>query len=371
MRRISIYLFVCLFLTASCNEKVAPESVEGEGTQICFSIPQDLSTKSPVYTDADLRVNNSEIHVHGTKSGAVMTHYDNTLLTYNAVTGLWNPPTPDRWDYDGTNHVGYDYSFWAYGFNRVNVTGVTPTLSTTGDNFGKTITLVQPASYVHSDSGFGYDYLLSQVFNATSFAVTNGGNTVYRGPVVHLHMEHALALIEVRIKVQKDLYNVKFQGVEVRDFARGGTITCSKQAEYGNSTGDINQWTSTSLTNSGSVYSRGSVLSIGDTGYDGSYMHEFVSGRTEAESEMLLMLFTAVPQQMKTTTLKVAMLIQEIYDGPVHQLVQTWNLDEFYNWESGYKNVYTISIDTSSELDATINDWPSVNNVSGTILPKL
>lgn len=371
MKRFYIYLLAGLLLAAACNEKISPDMEATDGTQICFSIPQDLETKAPVFTDRQLS-SGGAVYVHGTKSGTVMNHYNNAQLNFNSLTSLWMPTTSDTWEY-GTDR-GLSYSFWAYGINNVNATGASASLTTTGDNFGKSVTITQPAAYVHQNdgSGFGYDYLLSQVYNATSYKVLVGGEEAIRGPVVHLHMEHALALVDVRIKVHKDIYKVTLQGIELRDFARGGTLTCTSQADYGNSTGAQNRWNSIT-NNNGTVYSRGSVLVNDEEHPDNntSELHVFAPGRDIEENELGLMLFTAIPQQMKTATITVATEIQEINGGPVHQLVQTWNLNNYYDWESGYRNVYTISIDTSSELDATILDWPVVNNVSGTILPKL
>lgn len=356
-------------LLAACTEKVGPETevTQPAGDPICFSIPQDLSTKAPVYTDQDLTVTNSEVRIYGTKSGTVMTNFNNTKLSYNGVTGLWAPGNSETWGYDATNDQGLAYSFWAYGFNKVNG-NVTPTLTTSGDNFGKVLTLVEPASYSHQEGGFGYDYLLSQRFETTSYKVENGGNTVYRGPIVHLHMEHALALIDVKLKVHKDLYHVELQGVELSNFYRGGTMTCSFHATYGNTAGEINKWAVSNYSNSGASYSRGSVVEgTGNT----TVLHDFAADRADDANQIDLMLFTAIPQKPSNAQLKVALLVQEVKDSPIHQVISVWDLNNYYDWEYGYRNVYTINVDTSNKLDATIDNWPVVNNVSGTILPRL
>lgn len=367
MKKTILFLSISVLL-ASCSEMEVPDVLQSVGEPICFSIPQDLSTKAPVYTDGQLTVTDSEVHIYGTKSGVVMSNYNNAKLTYSSVTGLWAPPTSDTWTYDISNDKGLVYSFWAYGFNSNNSTGATPTLTTSGDNFGKKLTLVEPASYVHQDGGFGYDYLLSQRYEATSYKVENGANVAYRGPVIHLHMEHALALIEVRMTVHKDMYNVVLQGVELSKFYRGGTMECTTHASYGNTAGTTNRWSVSNYTNSGAVYSRGSVEQ-GDGNI--AVVHDFAAGRADDANEIRLMLFTAIPQKPSNAVLKIAMKVQEIDGGPVHQVISSWDLNNYYDWEYGYRNVYTISVDTSEKLDATIDDWPVVNNVSGTILPKI
>ena len=367
MKKTILFLSISVLLV-SCSGKADPDVLQPDGEPICFSIPQDLGTKAPVYTDEQLTVSNSEVHIYGTKSGTVMTNYNNTRLTYSNVTGLWAPPTSDTWGYDTANDKGLAYSFWAYGFNSVNSTGAVPTLTTSGDNFGKRLTLVEPASYVHQDGGFGYDYLLSQKYDATSYKVENGANVAYRGPVVHLHMEHALALIEVRMTVHKDMYHVVLQGIELNNFYRGATMECTYHATYGNSTGATNRWSVSNYTNSGAVYSRGSVEQ-GDGNTE--VVHNFAAGRDDDANEIRLMLFTAIPQKPSNATLKIAMKVQEIDGSPEHQVISTWDLNNYYDWEYGYRNVYTINVDTSEKLDATIDDWPVVNNVSGTILPKV
>lgn len=366
MKKTILFLSIFALLT-SCSGKADPDVLQS-GDPICFSIPQDLSSKAPVYTDEQLTGTNPEVHIYGVQSGTVMPRYNNARLTYSDVTGLWAPSTSDTWGYDTDNDKGVGYSFWAYGFNSENSVGAAPSLTVSGDNFGKKLTLVEPASYVHQESGFGYDYLLSQRFDATSYKVVIDGEPVYRGPVVHLHMEHALALIEVRMIVHKDMSHVVLQGVELRDFYRGATMECTYHANYGNSTGATNRWSISGYTNSGAVYSRGSVAEgDGNT----SVVHDFAAGRGEDENEIRLMLFTAIPQKPTGATLKIAMRVQEVSGSPEHQVISTWNLNNYYDWEYGYRNVYTINVDTSEKLDATIDDWPVVNNVSGTILPKI
>ena len=361
----SIYILSAIAFLASCSKLEVPVTSPVVGEPICFSIPQELGTKAPVYTDAQLTVANSEVRIYGTQGGTVMEHYNNTPLSYNSVTGLWTPATSDVWAHNGEN--GYNYSFWAYGFNKVNG-DVSPTITTSGDNFGKRITLVEPETYAHQDGGFGYDYLLSERFDATSYKVVNGGNTVWRGPVVRLHMEHALALIEVRMKIHKDIYQAILQGVELKGFYRGATMECTYHATYGNSIGATNRWSVNSYSNSGASYSRGSIEEgDGNT----TELYTFEPDRGDGANEIQLMLFTAIPQTPSTAQLKVVMKVQEVAGAPVHQVISTWNLNEYYNWEYGYRNVYTINIDTSNKLDATIDDWPVVNNVSGTILPKI
>ncbi len=362
----SIYILSAIVFLASCSKFEVPVTSPVAGEPICFSIPQDLGTKAPVYTDAQLTVANSEVYIYGTRGGTAMNNYNNKKLTYNSVTGLWAPATSDTWAPNGDN--GYNYSFWAYGLNNENASGTTATLAASGDNFGKQITLVEPAAYVHQDGGFGYDYLLSERFEATSYKVVNGGNTVWRGPVVHLHMEHALALIEVRMKVHKDIYQVILRGVELKNFYRGATMECTYHATYGNSSGATNKWSVNSYSNSGANYNRGSVAAgAGNT----NVLHTFASDRDDDANEIQLMMFTAIPQKPSTAQLQVVMDVQEISSSPVHQVISTWNLNEYYDWEYGYRNVYTINVDTSNKLDATIDDWPVVNNVSGTILPKI
>ena len=209
MRRTLIYVFA-LAAIVSCAEKSAPEQII-EGKKICFSIDDDLAVKNPIFTIDELQ----NVYVRGTRNSTVLTNYNNSRLTYRNTTGLWEPATSSTWTYDTAADDGYNYSFSAYGYNG---TAQTATLTTTGDNFGRELVLVEPAAYVHQNGGFGYDYVLSQLFNAKSFKVINGGRESIHGPVIELHMEHALALIDVRLRIQKDIHQVTVQGVSVNNF---------------------------------------------------------------------------------------------------------------------------------------------------------
>lgn len=378
MKKIIYILFACAF--ASCS-KAAPESAcTASGNPILFSISDQIQVKSSVESLADLVYNstsNPDAHVYiwATKENSDLKkevspattpvtyeyNYCNKEILYNGTTGLWNMSTGTT-TWDANDSTTYTYNFSAYAVRGTDVSVVS---NTTSSNFGKSFTVELPEDY---SKDCGTDFLLS---NITSVKTTWNG-TAARGGVVNLHMEHALASIRVKVKASANIFKVGIQGIQIKDFYRGATMQCTSQASYGS--GKTNAWSRSNPTYNTTNYIIGDVTKGSANTYDtiekcAAGGTKVVINKTDASHEVNLMDFIAIPQDPSTAVLTIAYLVQEIDGASEHQVVSSWNLSNYSNWEYGYRNVYTITIDTANNLYATVDDWNTGNSVTGVILP--
>jgi len=367
---ISISTVFLLALLQGCN-KDNSAFVNGEktGERILFSVSDDISLKSIVEDVSDL-TSGAKVYVYGTKDGSEIkdtvstspsvkiSNYSGVQLTYDSVTSLWDVATGGIWTYDKQNDRGYLYNFSAYA-----VSGPVPSeVTTSANNFGKSFTLVQPASY---DGSEFTDYLLSNMTSVTSTVNSTGSA---RGQVVNLHMEHALAAIRVKVLANEDLYRVGVLGVEIKNFYRGATMLCTSQAGYGS--GSKNLWSTTVPTYYGNSYTRGSIAktTVNDSSF-GSCILKLGNDSAINKTEGVLMDFIAIPQDAANAVLTISYIVKETNTATVHQGISYWNLSNYPGWDYGYRNTYTITIDTSNQLSATIDDWADGSSITGIILP--
>lgn len=398
-----MYMAIGAALAVSCRKADVSDTEHGDtGTEqvqsspIRFSVSDISLTKSGISEISDIVGN---IRIRGTRGGSVISKsetsdgYENIGIIQDPNTGLWKPDySPEAtWQYediesrevlDSTKNppvsfnpkqykdvkvVNNKYSFSAYAFNGNvpgGVTAPTPTLVTSGDEFGmKIIGLSQPKTYVHPSGGkpFGYDYVLS---NRHDVSTSKNGDKIV-GDVVKFHMEHALASVNVKLIVSKYVHYVKFLGIRLEGFYRTADMTCSSQALYG--TSGRNVWVSENLKDFNDIvgYQRGDVNNPNAEALIDIYPN--ASG--EDYSEVLLN-FCAIPQLLtKDCKLTLDFIIQQIDGGPVTRMNQTWELMRYEDWEYGQRNNYTIKISSAAELIATFEEWPLAYEVSGTILP--
>lgn len=384
-------------LAVSCRKVDVPDTEHGDtGTEqvqtspIRFSVSDISLTKSGISEISDIVGN---IRIRGTRGGSVISKsetsygYENIGIIQDPNTGLWKPDySPEAtWQYEDTEvrHI-YDkdgkvvrdttitvvnnkYSFSAYAFNSNVPEGVTapnPELVTSGDEFGMRLKgLSQPEAYVHPTDGkpFGYDYVLSNRYDVST---SKTGDKI-SGDVVKFHMEHALASVNVKLEVSKYVHYVKFLGIRLEGFYRTADMTCTSQSLYGTPGGNV--WVSENLKdfNDGVGYQLGVV----DDPNARALIDIYPAPSGEDYSEVLLN-FCAIPQLLtKDCKLTIDFIVQQIADGPVTRMNQTWQLMRYEDWEYGQRNNYTLRISSAAELIATFEEWPLAYEVSGTILP--
>jgi len=384
-------LYICLSLAAllSCTkqQETEPAVASMAGEPITFNIQDQVAVKSSVETLTDLVYNstsnpNAHVYIWATKEGSDLKKevtpattpptyvydYTNKEIFYNSTFGTWDisgTGNKASWeckeDTTTTPHTysGYTYNFSAYAIRGTEVSAVT---NTTSSNFGKSFTVKLPKTY---SKNCGTDFLLSNI----TPVVTTWNGSAARGNIVNFHMEHALASIRVKVVANADIHKIGIQGIQIKNFYSDATMQCTNQATYGS--GKTNKWTMTLPSNNTTDYILGDVTR-GDTNSRNTINkctgEGMIINKTDVR-ERVIMDFIAVPQDPSNAVLTIAYLVQELDGASEHQVVSSWELKNYSSWEYGYRNVYTITIDTSNSLYATIDDWDTGNSVTGVVLP--
>lgn len=325
-------------LTACADHNSTEPEVLSE--QICFSIPVAQSTTKTPITDL-AQIQNSattSVFVYG-KRGANQingTYYEGGQIFY-AATGIWSLASGTT-----TWIAGATYNFWGWAYSPTTAEGNGLTIA----NNGETITVEQPALYSANGT---IDYLLARQFPATATS-----STPIRGPIVTLELEHAMAMVEIYVTKNPELFSVTVSNITVSNIYKEGVLTCSNHAIYGD--GATNQWgTAASDTQDGSYSLTGSLAATDD--------------RTTTPA---VMKFIAIPQQLiNTTTLTIECSVVEQDGATPKTISRTFQLYKYGNFTVAQRNIYSLVVDTSIELQATIKEWPAVSYVNGTILPEI
>lgn len=346
-----------LALASSCSKQENATSA-AEGGKICISVENAAPKATLVTSASDL---SGKVYILGKKGvDVISTYYNNRPLTLDSATGLWHLQNTAN---EATWSAG-QHSFSAYASNgTVNNGSITAgaasaTVSTSDAAFGIELEVAQPATYTDGDCGL--DYLLSQQVLVTPKTV---GDRIL-GEVVNLHMEHAMACIEVHLEFGKTVHKVGLYGVQISGFNREAAMRCSDQAIYGNTDGKINQWVVSNPRNA-------TTYSIGDVSANSAEIKTYYPADNEAQRTDLVMRFCAIPQIPSNVELTVSLNVQEVEDGPVTKMTDTFTLNKYAGWEYGYRNIYKYKMESSGSLVMTVEPWVEGGYVSGTILPEI
>jgi len=369
-----IYTLIIAALALSCSKQIAETtgSENYSGNHIMFNITDGMELKSSVESLSDLTASDAVVRVYATKDGGDLKKettpattpatyvydYCNKQLSYNSGTGFWDVQGSGEasWEVDSTK-AGCTYNFCAYAIRGSNIDTV---VTTNFNSFGRSFGIELPSSY---SDGCGTDFLLS---NITSVTTTWNGSAA-RGNVVNLHMEHALASVRVKVKANKEIYKIGIQGIRIQNFYRKAVMVCTSQASYGSD--KTNKWTMTVPEYNATNYYVGDVTrGSGNSRNTIAKCTGMIINKTDAR-ERTIMDFIALPQDPSNAVLTIAYLVQELNGSSEHQVVSSWNLNEYDKWEYGYRNLYTITIDTSNSLESTVDDWDEGNKVTGVVLP--
>lgn len=342
MKKISVYTLL-LFCAMSCADKFATPTFL-TGGPICFEMDEEISVKAPISEISEIR---DYVYIHGTlNSNAISSYYENGHLSYNSTTNIWNIGNPSEWSYTAGSENRY--SFYAYAYNT-DGGGLMSGNLTTGNSVGKNLTITQPATYNHNGGkGCGVDYLLSQDFQFVTTVKDDGQIQV---STVKLHMEHAMAYVEVALAVSSKLYSVNVTNVSISNIYKKADMQCTSHAIYGNKDGKTNIWRASALANIG------------------TYTNNLTFSPATDGAQQVLLRFCAIPQMMTTSVLTLEMQYRQAEGGDWETVTNSWNLNNYANWESGYKNRYVIDMDTSNKLIFTTESWKEIGVVQGTILP--
>ena len=326
MKRVFTILLGALLLSACDGGDIEV----GTSQEISFN---PLHTQRGAMTQTD--IDNSTVYVYGVQNNTTNI-YSATPITRDAATGKWFPSSKRNWV------EGSSYSFYGYAYNTKN--GLT---LVSGKN-GLEIEVQQPTTYNESAM---VDYLLSYTYKVADGAMR---------PVVQLHLEHAMSLVEIYV-VRGNMFEARLKSISLQNIYSSASMKCTSQA-IANS-GERNVWQVTPSGENNVVYTyTPSSAVIGDK-------------RDNTEAKMVLM---CVPQQLTAST-KLS-IVYEINEKVTPESPDNFveHIEEFYlydyqpiNYQSGHRIVYTATIDSGVNLEGAVKDWIDVDYIEGTVLPEI
>ena len=326
MKRVFTILLGALLLSACDGGDIEV----GTSQEISFN---PLHTQRGAMTQTD--IDNSTVYVYGVQNNTTNI-YSATPITRDAATGKWFPSSKRNWV------EGSSYSFYGYAYNTRN--GLT---LVSGKN-GLEIEVQQPTTYNESAM---VDYLLSYTYKVADGAMR---------PVVQLHLEHAMSLVEIYV-VRGNMFEARLKSISLQNIYSSASMKCTSQA-IANS-GERNVWQVTPSGENNVVYTyTPSSAVIGDK-------------RDNTEAKMVLM---CVPQQLTAST-KLS-IVYEINEKVTPESPDNFveHIEEFYlydyqpiNYQPGHRIVYTATIDSGVNLEGAVKDWIDVDYIEGTVLPEI
>lgn len=327
MKRVfAIALMAMLF--ASCSQG----DVEvGNTNEIAFNA-KHIQRGAMTQTDID----NGTVYVYGVQNNT-STIYSKTPITRDRTTGKWFPQSKRNWA------EGSSYSFYGCAYNT------TSGLTLVSGKDGLEIEVQQPSTYNESAM---IDYLLSYTFKVADGAMK---------PIVQLHLEHAMALVEVYV-VRGNMFDARLTKMTFENIYRQGAMKCTSQAVV--NSGEKNVWQVTPAGTNDVVYTFAPTTTtlIGD----------------ERENTQAKMSIMCLPQQITANT-KLT-IEYEINEKVTPESADNFvaHKEEFYlynynpvDYQSGHRIVYTATIDSGVNLEGVVKDWINVDYIEGTLLPEV
>lgn len=272
-------------------------------------------------------------------------------------------PQTAKWStYDAGNIKSW-VSANRYAFNALAFLPSTAVTSgnLTINNYGNQIIVKQPTTYQQDQM---VDYLYSHTFQADGRL----------HPVVQLDLEHAMALVEVKVVKHASISDAYLDEITVSNMWYSATMTCESPAVY--NSGGRNLWSPafTVGTSRDATYTRDGrhPEDAGDPG-------ELIPLSTrDDDSGQVVMSFVAIPQQMDASNiLTVSFWVNEKFDdsSPDNYVLHREEF-ELYNhnpifWQSGHRITYILEVDTGIRLYGVISPWVDVDYIEGTVLPEI
>lgn len=328
MKRVLEILLVVMLLSA-CMQ--GDDLTVGSSTEIAFNA-KHIQRGEMTQSDID----KGKVYVYGVQNNTTKI-YNNAPITRDATTGKWFPQSKRNWT------EGSSYSFYGYAYNTTNG------LTLVSGKDGLEIEVQQPNSYNESAM---IDYLLSYTFKVADGAMK---------PIVQLHLEHAMALVEIYV-VRGNMFEARLKSMTFENIYWQGQMKCTSQAIV--NSGERNIWQVTPSGNNDVVYTFAPTTTtiIGDE-------------RANTQARMAIM---CLPQQITANTkLTIRYEINEkVTADSADNFVE--KVGEFYlfnynpvDYQSGHRIIYTATIDSGVNLEGVVKDWINVDYIEGTLLPEV
>lgn len=328
MKRVLEILLVAMLLSA-CMQ--GDDLTVGSSTEIAFNA-KHIQRGEMTQSDID----KGKVYVYGVQNNTTKI-YNNAPITRDATTGKWFPQSRRNWT------EGSSYSFYGYAYNTTNG------LTLVSGKDGLEIEVQQPSSYNESAM---IDYLLSYTFKVADGAMK---------PIVQLHLEHAMALVEIYV-VRGNMFEARLKSMTFENIYWQGQMKCTSQAIV--NSGERNIWQVTPSGNNDVVYTFAPTTTtiIGDE-------------RANTQARMAIM---CLPQQITANTkLTIRYEINEkVTADSADNFVE--KVGEFYlfnynpvDYQSGHRIIYTATIDSGVNLEGVVKDWINVDYIEGTLLPEV
>lgn len=350
-----IYVFmVASFMTGSvsCMKKSMPDT-EGDD-RIAFYVkaaPAAGPSSRHIVEDTETLVQ-QRFPIYVT-DGLTNPAFTDTKIDYTN-NGVWK---------SNVNWTDKDYTLYAYiaspksdpypsGGNTGNVTiggvsGIT--------NNGSNLQIQQPDIY-SKDDGIWADYLMSYRIRV------NGA----KKPLVKLDFERITCCVELYMAMGTNMSEVTVKKIEFRNINTKASYALKYHAvpdDNNDASGMKNTWAVTVDESLHSTYSFSPSTDI-----EGKLKH--YDTETRFSQNNLKMRFLAVQQDVIDKEIYIEYNVLE--NGSISEYTATFNLAD-YNpviWSRGHKIRYFIGIDSSVDLEGSIEEWKTVEFIETTLLPE-
>lgn len=336
-------------------ENLTEEPTSGSVISFGTSIIVDSYSRVSTVDNAALVGGSAPVYVVGKRGTTAVYPVSSTdigeRISRDAATAKWFPTTT------ANKRTWVDNSSYTFnGFAFLPSTAISNGWLTVASG-GNSITIKQPSTYLPAQM---VDYLLAHTFSVANSSVH---------PLVQLDLEHAVAMVEVKVVKHSSISEAYLDKIEMAGIWDRASMVCQSPASY--NSGESNNWDITYPTEAQRV-----TYGFYPDNTDPSNPEVPLVYRGEDGEKVLS--FLAVPQRMEVSNvLTVGFWVNEKFDeGSADNFVYheaKFNLYNYtpYVWDSGHRVTYTLEIDTGIRLEGVIAPWVDVDYIEGTVLPDI
>lgn len=247
------------------------------------------------------------------------------------------------------------YEFYAYIASPKQTATDTQGGVTVTDN-AKTVTVQQPTAYTPSDDVWA-DFLLSYRVSAEGA----------KKELVKLELERVTACVELYMAMSSNMTAVTVNRIEFRNVLTKAQYSLQYHAVPGDNDGIYgmkNIWNVIPDENSRKIYSYSPDGGLSLAGYDSS-SDKFAAGYRQ-------MRFLAIHQSLIDGA-ELYIKYTTVEENNVNSTYESvFRLSDYtpQSWSRGHKIRYFIGIDSSIDLEGSIEPWKSVDYIETTLLPN-